>query len=64
MLIVVDAQGDEEEEAGRVHGGNFISWIFPIISLSFHSTTAALSFVETLVVETATLVASAIGLDG
>ena len=42
----------KRKKPGGFRAGNFISWIFPIISLSFHSTTAALSFVETLVVET------------
>jgi hypothetical protein len=42
----------KKKKPGGGRAGNFISWIFPIISLSFHSTTAALSFVETLVIET------------
>ena len=42
----------KRKKPGGFRMGNFISWIGPIISLSFHSTTAAPSFVETLVVET------------
>jgi hypothetical protein len=54
LSIVVDDQGDDQmkrKKPGGFRAGNFISWTFP----SFHSTTAltaALSFVETLVVET------------
>ena len=55
MLIVVDDQGDEEEEAGRVQGKKLHQLDFSDYFLELPlnlSTTAAFSFVETLVVET------------
>jgi hypothetical protein len=52
-LLRRDPRGRDGSCCGK-NRKNFTNWIFPIISLSFHSTTAALSFVETLVVETGT----------
>ena len=55
VLIIVDVRGDEEEEAGRGQSGKLHQLDFSDYFLELPlnlSTTAAFSFVETLVVET------------